>query len=281
MITTFTVAPTNASDAQFRAWVSALFTAVAAVGWVHVAQTGEIDPATVLAPTLSNTDRGFRVFRLNDALQATAPFFMKVNVGSGSAAANPSVTAAFGIAVDGSGNLSSPTASYAMALTTASATAAVSNVSGDTNRLAVALWPGVGTATARFFSVERTHDTDGDDTARGLCVYLKLSSTTYAQFTYTKNGQEIDNQRDGGGGWSASPGKATNSFGLDLGIFPLFFALGALLPFSMNVVLSGSNDVLTGSEFQHPVNGVTMNFLRLNANMAFDAQSTRICMRYD
>lgn len=80
--TSFTEAPTNATDAQFRAWGSALSAALATVGMVKVATAGQIDWSTVAAPTTNKTIQGFEIWRFNDDLQATHPIYVKLEYGS-------------------------------------------------------------------------------------------------------------------------------------------------------------------------------------------------------
>ena len=46
----------------------------------RVTQTGEINWATVSAPASGSTFQGFEVYRLNDALQATAPLFLNLSM---------------------------------------------------------------------------------------------------------------------------------------------------------------------------------------------------------
>lgn len=101
--TSFTIAPTNATDAQFRAWGSALSAALAQVGMVKVPTTGQIDWATVLAPTNLRLSQGFEIWRFDDALQATHPIYVKVEYGSsGWANAAPGLALTVGKGVSGS-----------------------------------------------------------------------------------------------------------------------------------------------------------------------------------
>lgn len=86
--TTFTAAPRNGSDAEFRAWGSGLSTALAAVGLVKTSDTGQINWTTVTAPAGVTTYQGYEIWRLNDSLQATAPFYFKIEYGSGTPSAS-------------------------------------------------------------------------------------------------------------------------------------------------------------------------------------------------
>ena len=74
---------TNADDAGFRVWGSAISAGLAAVGLVKVAVTGAVDWGTVVRGTsvASGTPWGFEVWRFDDALQATHPVFIKIEYG--------------------------------------------------------------------------------------------------------------------------------------------------------------------------------------------------------
>lgn len=81
-MTTSTVTATNSAstDAEFRALVVELQTQFAAIGLVQAADSGQIDSATVLKPS-SNGVAGYEIWKFNDALQATAPVFLKIEYG--------------------------------------------------------------------------------------------------------------------------------------------------------------------------------------------------------
>jgi hypothetical protein len=74
-------------------------------GWVDTAATGSIDLTTVAAPVAVNTSSGYKVYRMADTLQATAPIFVKFEFGSGAAATTPSMWVTVGTTHDGLGNL--------------------------------------------------------------------------------------------------------------------------------------------------------------------------------
>jgi hypothetical protein len=91
------------SDATFRAWGLEFSTYLAAVGLVQTADTGQINWATVTYLAGSG-DQGYEVWRFNDAMQATAPIFLKFYYGS-NGAGNPRIRIEFGTGSNGSGTL--------------------------------------------------------------------------------------------------------------------------------------------------------------------------------
>lgn len=93
------------SGTAIRAWAQKVHDALVAVGMVQTSDTGQINLATVTAPSAAATAAGYEIWRFNDALQATAPVFFKLEYGSGSAAANPQLWITVGKGSDGAGNI--------------------------------------------------------------------------------------------------------------------------------------------------------------------------------
>lgn len=103
---TASLAPTQGTDAAFRAWGSGISALLAAAGLVQTADTGQINWATVTRPTLANTSQGYEIWRFPDALQATRPIFLKIEYGSGTNSGVPQMWVTVGTATDGAGTLS-------------------------------------------------------------------------------------------------------------------------------------------------------------------------------
>ncbi len=96
----------HTSDAEFRAWGSEFSTKLGDVGLIQTADTGQINWATVTRPA-RNTDGGYQVWRFNDAMQGTAPIFIKFYFGTGDAAGlnAPRIRVEVGTGSNGSGTL--------------------------------------------------------------------------------------------------------------------------------------------------------------------------------
>jgi hypothetical protein len=94
------------TEADFQEWVTDLYSAFDAIGLVQTADTGQIvDPTTLPLPGANNTDAGYRMYRFDDALQATAPIFLRVAVGRGNSDSQRRISFHPGHATDGAGNL--------------------------------------------------------------------------------------------------------------------------------------------------------------------------------
>ena len=99
---------TNADDAGFRAWGSAISAGLAAVGLVKVPVTGTVNWATaVRGATVASW--GFEIWRFDDALQATHPVFIKVEYGAGNSStvgqSVPQLWVTIGKGSDGAGGI--------------------------------------------------------------------------------------------------------------------------------------------------------------------------------
>lgn len=95
----------HTSDAAFRTWAQELITLLTTtLGLTQTADTGQINTATVTRPATS-TAAGYVILRFNDAAQATSPVFLKLEFGTGSAAAQPAMWITVGTNSNGAGTL--------------------------------------------------------------------------------------------------------------------------------------------------------------------------------
>ena len=166
-------AQSNASNAEFRKWVQGIHDALAACGLVQTADTGQIDIATVALPGTS-TYGGYEIWRFDDALQATAPVFLKIEYGTGSSTTRPSIRITVSSATDGAGNpsgniyLAALVPSGSMA---SSSTEYASYASGDGSSINVILYPTPMLAgSLGGFSISRSCDTSGAYNGDALAI---------------------------------------------------------------------------------------------------------------
>ena len=94
------------TDATFRTWGTGVAAQLTACGLTQTADTGQINWTTVLKPGAASTMMGFEIYRFSDSLQATAPVFIKIEYGSGTAATHPGFYVQIGSATNGAGALS-------------------------------------------------------------------------------------------------------------------------------------------------------------------------------
>lgn len=178
----FAVAPSNASNASFRAWGAGVSAALAAVGVVKTADSGQIDWATATAPTSSLTASGFEVWRFDDPLSGVAPIVFKLEYGvrgTGSTAAQltPCLWLTVGKGTDGAGAITGTLAArrilganYNMNQSSSTATAGYAATCGSKACLILAPWAESTTVTSPMFIIERSRTNDGTPTADAVMV---------------------------------------------------------------------------------------------------------------
>jgi len=89
-----------------RQWVGFIENLFLAGGWVKTSDTGQATTASMSACTLAPQAKGYHIFRMNDALQSTAPVFVKIEYGCGSFGTGfPAVWITIGTGSNGSGTI--------------------------------------------------------------------------------------------------------------------------------------------------------------------------------
>lgn len=100
---TTTTVINNTTNAGFQAWYNEIITQLLAVGLTQTTDTGQIGATAALPGT--STSAGFTIWKFNDTLQGTAPLFIKLEFGTGSAAGSPQVWLTIGTGTNGAGTL--------------------------------------------------------------------------------------------------------------------------------------------------------------------------------
>lgn len=94
----------HSTDAGFRAWVAEFINMLTGAGLVRTSDTGQVNEASVNRPS-TNAWAGYAIFRFNDALQATAPIYLRIQFGTGSSGAYPGISIQMGTGTNGAGTL--------------------------------------------------------------------------------------------------------------------------------------------------------------------------------
>ena len=189
------IQPSNSTDALFRSWSKFIYDTMIDGGWVQTGDTGQINFTTVTRPLAANTAMGYIIMRMDDALQSTAPIYVRLDFGSSGAANNMGVWITIGPASDGAGVIttsyfSSPTASPPPVGTSSSSAAVVrpmSYGSSSTSRVHVCVGLDIDAASQSFpvaFSLERTKSGSGNDDAAGVVLYYSTASAAWNRGQY-------------------------------------------------------------------------------------------------
>ncbi|MGH7749405.1 MAG: hypothetical protein ACREQ5_32250, partial [Candidatus Dormibacteria bacterium] len=150
-----------------------------AFGWVQKADTGQVNlnGALVYAKYDVGYSVGYQIWGLGDALQATSPFYMRVDFGTVSQVA-VGIWVTFGTSTDGAGTIGGQKSSL-MAVASAGEYTTLQNCyfSGATNRFGFNLFDGPTQYDNVMLSVERTKSAAGVDTGDGLVIATRGSYT--------------------------------------------------------------------------------------------------------
>jgi hypothetical protein len=167
------------TDAHFRAWGVAFDAALTSLGLVKTSDTGQVDWNT--ATWTANVVNGYEVWRFNDALQATAPIFLKFRFyRSGFGGVPPMLFVTVGTGSNGSGTLTGTTTAEVSASNNQNpaTTYAVHYASMVNGKFSLAMAPASG-SNETFLLVHRTNDSAGDPTATG-CIIVYRGNVTNA-----------------------------------------------------------------------------------------------------
>jgi hypothetical protein len=189
---TLALLPDQSTAAQFRAWGSAISTAIGVQGLVQTADTGQINWTTVAAPSGTNTAMGYEIWRFNDSLQSSAPVFLKLEYGSGPNVRLPQMWVTVGVGSDGAGNLTGTNISGVYgavttrrpigpaAFSTFLSTSGNVYVNGDAGCLSLLAWPTLITNQWGGFwlLVERWRNWDGSNSGDGVSVLTAGADAT-------------------------------------------------------------------------------------------------------
>jgi hypothetical protein len=289
--------PDCSTDAHFRLWAQFIEdTLVTTGGWLVTADTGQTTPATLLHPTVGNTKQGYRIYTMNDALQSTAPVFMRIDFGMGLVSV-PGIWITIGSGSDGAGNilnkwfdggsLGTPTI-----LPPGSSSTQVTNSYGsaDTNRLSLGLFCYAGANYQLVFTIERTKDVSGNDTPIGLLLIYNHQSVTQTidttRFLYFGGGAQPTAENLN---YILTKNNPSETFGGDIGVGVIIHFRGVAQQPGTNFMVVCSNDVSPQGQVSLFLYGQTRTYQHLDqiqpersgVGAGFQDQNARCMIRYD
>ena len=182
---------TNANDAGFRAWGSAISAGLAAVGLVKVPVTGAVDWATAVRGTSTEggTPWAFEVWRFDDALQSTHPVFIKLEYGGSNSStvtqSVPAIWVTVSRGVDAAGAPTNilaprrPCQPYAADESPASTRNSIEPIFVSSDGSSICVSPRVSSsgAHAPAFVVDRSRDNTGTPTSAGGVILTEGSGS--------------------------------------------------------------------------------------------------------
>ena len=295
MATNFSVLlqPSNSTDALFRAW--GLFihdTFVTTGGWINTSDTGQIDFTTVVKPAGVSTKSGYKIYRMNDTLQATSPVFIRIDFGSASGSANnPGFWLTIGTGSNGTGTITGilfdggAVATPTVSSNSTSATASNSYGSADTNRISLGLFIQT-TARALVLNLERSKDVNGDDTGSGLILAWNNNITIINNSRYLILAGGTQPPVQGGLQYILDISNPS-AFGSDVGIAIPIPLRGVAQQPGYGIVVVRTNDFVAEASFSMTLYGNTVTYQHLNSIQTGPAvvggtdPTSKVCIRFD
>lgn len=168
----------NSTLANFKAWAQAISNALAAMGWVQTADTGQVNWSTISA--VPSSAYVYEVWRANDSLAAARPIFLLIRYGYSTS--NPSIRVSVGGGSNGAGVLTNGFIGSSSAIsgsdTNVNNRAGSFNCyfSGDAGEFRAMLWQSA--TSCCVFGVERSKDDQGVSTNE----YVTLMSVGNTSF---------------------------------------------------------------------------------------------------
>jgi hypothetical protein len=184
------IAPTQSTDTDFRAWINEIHNALIAFGWVRTSDTGQLDYATIAKPTGGMA--GYAMYRMNDSLQSACPVYMRLDYGGGTQLNEPTpkVQVAIG-GTDGAGTLTgNKTAAFVMDNNFGGAVTLRNMRSAGTSSSFRWSWRAEETGRHLTIAVERDLDVNGNETSNGVTLLNQYrgGGTSFTNSIFLHNG---------------------------------------------------------------------------------------------
>ena len=292
------------TNTEFRTWGSWISTAFANAGLIQTSDTGQIDWSTVTNPATTSTSQGYEIWRFNDALQNTAPVFLRFDYGSAAGGNTvPSLRWALGSGSSGNGTITgfpcrdrSLASGNSFTILEQQAVFAnntlVSYFSGDVARFVLALNVRGASATAQpmVLSMERTVDYNGVATGDGVMVAYRQGATpTVGQALWSPIvGTWMHEAVASGGFCMLTPECGGGTTGANTAIYPIFHHKGggAFLNPGLNLFGYFQTEITAGSANVFSVYASTHTYMPLGNTAAYGVtpranSSVALLMRYE
>ncbi len=263
---TNSLAQTNSTDANFRAWINEIHNSLIAFGWIQTSDTGQINYSTVTRPITGSTYQGYAMYRMADSLQATCPVYMRLDYGTGATGDTPSIKVRIGIGTtDGAGTIVGILNTLITTSTTgsASAIAQTTRTSGDTSSFRMHFWTGYsGSGQGWQLVVERDRDSAGAETALGVNIAVYYPSATNALVKSTQFLETAGGVGSQDACWYAMISNQTSqSGGGYVGVGPVHCQLGPMRNPMVGLFVCARNDFVNDCIYPVSIYGVIRNYL--------------------
>lgn len=285
-------------NTEFRAWGSWISAGIANCGLIQVTDANQINWSTAAVPSAGGDMAGFEVWRFNDALQNTAPVYLKLSYGAGPTANTPGMQWSVGSGYEPNlgGIVSTLTGflcrdaqganSFVLAPTVGlfANNTLVSYLSGGNNWVVWAMRArGTGSINnyLQLFSIERTVDANGNPTADGVLITYKNGTTpTIGQAVWNPTLGMISHSNTtaaSSGLGMLTPERGGGTTGSNTSIYPIFHDWhgGSFLNPGLNLFGYFHSEITAGTANTFTVYGSSHTYMPLG-NTATHGVSGRV-----
>lgn len=181
---------------------------------------------------------------MGDALQATAPKFLKLEYGTSTALTSPSLWVTTGTTHDGAGNLGGNGLGRYQLNVVSQAASYNCHYSGSSSRFCCMYAQSMTASASQFgFSIERSHDGAGADTAGGCLVLLYEINAAYSHYAPTTGLLPSEYAA-----WNACvPPAGTGALDADTYLFPVRSWMPGETGASLNLFIYSAADLTAGN----------------------------------
>lgn len=261
-----TFAGQQSSDAELRAIATWQDTALLTGGWVQAGDSGQADPATLVRNETQNTSVGFRIYRMGDSLNGTAPIFMKLEWGTGGSANTFTNWITVGKGSNGSGTITGTLFSRVQIATgnVVNAGSAKHAISADTARWTFAFNYNV-LGSCQFFSIEREKSALGADVGTGFYATYRNGGSINANgglrqwYAEYATAVTVDEQEPG----IIAPLVGTGVQGADVFVYPQYHSREFFKPFGLNQLGYFHSSIAAESEIVFNLYGASRTYFTL------------------
>lgn len=275
----------NSTLVNFKAWASLISNAFSTFGWVQSSDTGQANLGTIAASPAAGAFV-YQIWTANDTLASSNPIFVKIEFGTGTSVTLPSIAVTVGSGSNGAGVLTNAGTRQIIGGGTSSggtATTFECDFSGSASRIAFCMWR--AWTFPSFFSVERSHDSSGNETSS----YVTMLASGNGIATSHCNQQTILPSANGGPlfvenfGLTLQTGNTTASFANSVAVAPFFPFVGKLDNPCLGAVCIKDGDFADGAQFGVSLFGTTHNYLVIKSALgSWGNQTTNgVAMRYE
>jgi hypothetical protein len=260
----------STTAAGFTSWAGLINPFMIAAGWVQTTDTGQVNWSSLVLP--GPNGYVYEIFKSNDVLSSTFPIYVKFEYYGpyNSSYYNGTVYLTVGTGTNGAGTLTGSTGRMVPVATANvnSALAASNNLDdlmfygSSGSNFSMLLWRTNSTGITQpvYFSVERSKDNNGNDTASYALVVAAGYGSTY-QYTVWAPGIGYVYGSEPNGNWIILLSRnTTTGYGSNVGLSPIYPWVGKADNPGINTVQGWNGDFTEGAIAQLSLYGTTHSY---------------------